>query len=151
MHSIYTPKGSAFSLLKYLNPAYFQNIEKSDIPLTAGYERTREILNPPTLTATSTLSDGNVRYLAADMLQRCRIQTVNKFFLEKPALNCIFEYFRHYNNLLERGHEKMCLVSYVNKKGTDQPAHVRSLIGAFVVRFLDSIISLDSIAEISRL
>ena len=99
------------------------------------------------------LSDGNVRYLtlAADMLQRCRIQTVNKFFLEKYALNCIFEYFRHYNNLLELGHEKMCLMSCVNKKGTDQPAHVHSLISAFVVRFLDSIISLDSIAEISRL
>ena len=29
--------------------------------------------------------------------------------------------------------------------------HPRSLIGAFVVRFLDSIISLDSIAKISRL
>ena len=33
----------------------------------------------------------------------------------------------------------------------DQPAHPRSLISAFVVRCLDSIISLDSIAEISRL
>ena len=34
MHSICTPKGSNFSLPKYPNPAYFQNIEKSDIPLT---------------------------------------------------------------------------------------------------------------------
>ena len=40
---------------------------------------------------------------------------------------------------------------YANNKGTDQPAHLRSLISAFVVRSLDSIISLDSIAEISRL
>ena len=49
------------------------------------------------------------------------------------------------------GHEKMCLMSYANNKGADQPAHPRSLISAFVVRCLDSIISLDSIAEISRL
>ena len=47
----------------------------------------------------------------------------------------------------------MCLMSYVNNKGADQPAHPRSLISTFVVRCLDSIISLlvDSIAEISRL
>ena len=45
----------------------------------------------------------------------------------------------------------MCLMSYVNNKGADEPAHARSLISAFVVRCLDSIISIDSIAEISRL
>ena len=48
----------------------------------------------------------------------------------------------------EPRHEKMCLVSYVNNKGADQPVHSRSLISAFVVRCLDSVISL---AEISRL
>ena len=51
----------------------------------------------------------------------------------------------------EPGHEKMCLMSYAHNKDADQPAHPRSLISAFVVRCLDSIISLDSIAEISRL
>ena len=51
----------------------------------------------------------------------------------------------------EPGHEKTCLMSYANNKGADQPAHLRSLISAFVVCCLDSIISLDSIAEISRL
>ena len=51
----------------------------------------------------------------------------------------------------EPSHEKMCLVSYANNKGADQPAHPRSLISAFFVCCLDSIISLDSIAEISRL
>ena len=56
--------------------------------------------------------------------------------------------FRKWN---EPGHEKMCLMSYANNKGADQPAHPRSLISAFVVRCLDSIISLDSIAEISKL
>ena len=45
----------------------------------------------------------------------------------------------------------MCLMSYANNKGADQPAHPCSLISAFVVRCLDSTISLDSIAEISRL
>ena len=50
----------------------------------------------------------------------------------------------------EPGHEKICLMSYANNKGADQPAHPCSLISAFVVRCLDSIISVDSIAEISR-
>ena len=49
----------------------------------------------------------------------------------------------------------MCLMSYANNKGVDQPAHSRSLISslisAFVVRCLDIMISLQSIAEISRL
>ena len=53
--------------------------------------------------------------------------------------------------LYEPGHEKTCLMPYANNKGADQPAHPRSLISAFVVRCLDSMISLDSIAEISRL
>ena len=52
---------------------------------------------------------------------------------------------------MEPGHEKMCLMPYANNKGADQPAHPRSLISAFVVRCLGSIISLDSIAKISRL
>ena len=51
----------------------------------------------------------------------------------------------------EPGHEKMCLMSYANNKGADQPAHSHSLISAFVVHCLDSIISLNSIAEISSL
>ena len=41
--------------------------------------------------------------------------------------------------LFEPGHEKMCLMSYANNKGADQPAHPRSLISAFVVRCLDII------------
>ena len=45
----------------------------------------------------------------------------------------------------------MCLMLYANNKGTDQPAHLRSLISAFVVRCLEGIMSVDSIAEISRL
>ena len=52
--------------------------------------------------------------------------------------------------IYEPGHEKMCLMSYVNNKGADQPVHPRSLISTFVVRCFNSIISLDSIAKISR-
>ena len=49
-------------------------------------------------------------------------------------------------NIIHPGHEKMCLMSYANNKGADQPAHQLSLISAFVVRCLNRIISLDSIA-----
>ena len=56
-----------------------------------------------------------------------------------------------YKKTNEPGHEKMCLMSYANNKGADQPAHPRSLLSTFIARCLDSIISLDSIAEISRL
>ena len=38
---------------------------------------------------------------------------------------------------------KMCLMLYANNKGANQPAHPRSLISAFVVRCLDSLIPLD--------
>ena len=58
---------------------------------------------------------------------------------------------RDQSNAYEPGHEKMCLMSYANNKGADQTAHSRSLISAFVVCCLDSIISIDSIAGISRL
>ena len=40
------------------------------------------------------------------------------------------------------------LLPYANNKGADQPTHLRSLISAFVVRCLDSIIPLVSLAEI---
>ena len=53
--------------------------------------------------------------------------------------------------MYEPGHEKMSLMSYANNKGTDQPVQPRSLISALVVCCSDSIISLDSIAKISRL
>ena len=43
------------------------------------------------------------------------------------------------------------VLPYANNKGADQLAHPRSLISAFVVRFLDSIIPLISISKISRL
>ena len=42
-------------------------------------------------------------------------------------------------------------MSYANNKGADQPAHLRSLISAFIVHYLDSVISLVSVAKISSL
>ena len=42
-------------------------------------------------------------------------------------------------------------MSYANNKGADQPAHLRSLISAFVVPCLDSIMSLVSVTKISSL
>ena len=42
-------------------------------------------------------------------------------------------------------------MSYANNKGADQPALPRSLISAFVVRCLDSVMSLVSVTQISSL
>ena len=52
--------------------------------------------------------------------------------------------------LSEPGHEKMCLMTYANNKGADQPARPRSLISAFVVRYQDRMIPIVYISEISR-
>ena len=51
----------------------------------------------------------------------------------------------------EPGHLNLCLMSYANDKGVDQPAHPRSLISAFIVRCLDSVMSLVSVTKISSL
>ena len=45
--------------------------------------------------------------------------------------------------------EKTCLWWFVNNKGADQPGHLRSLISAFVIRFMESIIGKLATGEIS--
>ena len=45
--------------------------------------------------------------------------------------------------------EKTCLQGFGNNAGADQPAHFRSLISAFVIRFLENIISGLATSEIS--
>ena len=45
--------------------------------------------------------------------------------------------------------EKTCLRRVANNTGADQPAHPRSLISAFVFRFLESITSTLTTSEIS--
>ena len=43
------------------------------------------------------------------------------------------------------------VLPYANKKGADQPVHPGSLICAFVIHFLDSMIPLVSISKILSL
>ena len=45
--------------------------------------------------------------------------------------------------------EKTCLRGFANNTGADQPAHPRSLISAFVIRFFESIICKLAAGEIS--
>ena len=45
--------------------------------------------------------------------------------------------------------EKTCLKGFANNKGANQAAHLRSLINAFVIRLLKSIISRLATSEIS--
>ena len=51
----------------------------------------------------------------------------------------------------EPGHKKRCFMPYANSKGAHQPAHPRSLISAFVIRCLDSVMSLVSVTKLSSL
>ena len=45
--------------------------------------------------------------------------------------------------------EKTCLQGFANNTGTDQPAHLPSLISTFVIRFLESTICKLATGEIS--
>ena len=45
--------------------------------------------------------------------------------------------------------EKTCLREFANNTGADQPARPRRLVSAFVIRFLESIISKFATSEIS--
>ena len=58
----------------------------------------------------------------------------------------IFDDLYHVSHVWEN-----LFMPYANNKGADQPAHPRSQISAFLVRCLDSIIPLVSIAEILSL
>ena len=52
-------------------------------------------------------------------------------------------------SLFGHGCEKICLRRFTNNKGADQPAHTRSLISPFVIRFLESIVSKLATSKIS--
>ena len=60
------------------------------------------------------------------------------------------EIFNNYDYKWAKSWENLFL-PYANNKGADQPAHPRSLISAFVVRYLDSIICILATSKISRL
>ena len=46
---------------------------------------------------------------------------------------------------------RKCVMSYTDNKGADLPAHPRSLISAFVVPYLDSVMCLVSVTKVSSL
>ena len=63
----------------------------------------------------------------------------------------ILFYETNYNTVYSFGprREKTCLRRMANNTGSDQPAHPRSLISAFVIRFSESIIYRLAAGEIS--
>ena len=75
------------------------------------------------------------------------------FFISKAVLNFLFYYvkFVTWLFLTEPHHEKTCLMSYANNKDADQTAHLHSLIGPFVVRYLGRIIYKLAKSKLSRL
>ena len=73
------------------------------------------------------------------------------FLFDHAKVNCTTAALKsRLTNVFEPGHEKMCLMPYVNNKGADQTAHPRSLISAFVVRCQGRMIPLVYICKISR-
>ena len=78
-------------------------------------------------------------------------ETVIKKTKNKRSVLIVYAFLRETGYIHEPGHEKMCLMSYANNKGADQPVHPCSLISAFVVRCLDSVMSLVSVTKISSL
>ena len=61
---------------------------------------------------------------------------------------CIRSVVQYNNNNPRR--EKTCLRGFANNTCADQPAHPRSLISAFVIHLLESIISRLATDEISN-
>ena len=54
-----------------------------------------------------------------------------------------------YSLLYAPQHKKTCLRRFVKNKSADQPVHQHSLISAFIIRLLESIISSLATSEIS--
>ena len=71
-----------------------------------------------------------------------------QFLTGKFLQQYILQYTQHYYIITSW---ENLFMPYANNRGADQPAHLCSLISTFVVRCLDSIISLVSISEISSL
>ena len=80
--------------------------------------------------------------------------TINTGFaiIWHTAENDLFQIIQTSSMLNGLRREKICLRRFANSKGTDQPAHQRRLISAFVicvVVFLESIISKLATSEFS--
>ena len=86
------------------------------------------------------------------------LQVVYENRFQKPTLVQILQLSKYFDMGIRigrflangPGHAKMCLMAYANNKGADQYAHPRSLISTFVVRFLDSMICIIVISQVSR-
>ena len=61
----------------------------------------------------------------------------------------VYNFLQHSQVPFGPRREKICLRGFGNNTGADQPAHPRSLISAFVFRFLESIICKFGAYEIS--
>ena len=86
---------------------------------------------------------------AAEVFEPIFSFSILSFEMFQAILNCSY-HDASICNTNEPRHEKTCFAK-CEQQSADQPAHPRSLISAFVVRRLDSIISLVSISEISSL
>ena len=95
----------------------------------------------------------NIKFLQELFLFMCGLMLLFK----QTALCFKIPGFNFLNKLSFWSHIKWApswenlFLPYANNKGADQPAHPRSLISTFVVRYLDRIIPILAIAEISRL
>ena len=76
---------------------------------------------------------------------------VNSNGQDQPACLCSLGSITGFASLIVYGpqREKTCLV-FTNNKGVDQPVHSPRLIDAFVIRFLESIISKLASSKISN-
>ena len=72
----------------------------------------------------------------------CIIDIITSFATWSRDFDAIYSHTNAhiYETCHEKNKQKNCPMSYANNKGPDQPAHPRSLISAFVVHFLGSII-----------
>ena len=83
------------------------------------------------------------------MLNTLKMNDTQRFCLEQEMHIVICETTRVRDFNMGPRREKTCLRGFANNKGADQPAHPRSLISAFVVRILESIIRKLATGEIS--
>ena len=83
-------------------------------------------------------------------MQRRDVKRVKRTSIEfqeqsGPMYGCLYDFKIPYGPR----REKTCLRGFATNTGADQPAHPRSLISAFVIRLLESIISRLATSEIS--
>ena len=78
-----------------------------------------------------------------------QVLVVNWYFVVKDMYIQVQLLFKSFSmTLYGPQREKTCLRGLANNTGADQPAHPRSLISAFVIRFLKSVISKLATSEI---